>query len=180
MRSPPDLPTPSPGKPGTGRKPAPKGALRPVIGWREWVYLPELLDLPINAKIDTGARTSAVHAFDVRTFTDNGEPWVEFQLHPVQRQRHPDTLCRARVLDQRHVTSSSGHKQLRTVIATTALIGGVHWPIELTLADRDQMGFRMLLGREGLRRRFVVDPAKSYRLSGRAVPAPLTPQEPQS
>lgn len=149
-----------------------------MIGWREWIFLPELLDLPINAKVDTGARTSAIHAFDVRTFDEDGEPWVEFRLHPVQRQRHPDTRCVARVLDQRHVTSSSGHKQLRIVIATTALIGGVRWPIELTLTDRDQMGFRMLLGREGLRRRFVVDPAKSYRLSGRSPPPPMPSQEP--
>lgn len=153
---------------------------RSIIGWREWVQLPGLLEQPIKAKIDTGARTSALHAFNIARIKVDGEDWVEFGVHPVQRMRHPVVRCRAPVLDQRIVISSNGHKQLRYVVRTMAVIGDIRWRIELSLADRDQMGFRMLLGREALRRRFVIDPAGSYRLSARPPPAlPLAPQAPQ-
>lgn len=152
---------------GKPRIPSPdRASRRPVIGWREWISLPGLLDLPIKAKIDTGARTSAIHAFHITRIRVDGEPWVEFGVHPVQRQRHPEVRCRARLLDQRMVISSSGHKQLRYVVRTMAAIGDIRWPIELSLTDRDEMGFRMLLGREAVRRRFLVDPAGSFRLSG--------------
>lgn len=150
------------------RKPsADPASRRTVIGWREWVHLPALLGQPIKAKIDTGARTSAIHAFNIVQIKVDGMPWVEFGLHPVQRLRHPEVRCRAPLLDQRMITSSNGHKQLRYVIRTMASIGEVQWPIELSLADRDQLGFRMLLGREAMRRRFVIDPSRSFRLSGR-------------
>lgn len=140
---------------------------RPVIGWREWVLLPEWLDMPIKAKIDTGARTSSIHSFGTRHFVDRGQPHVEFLLHPIQGEDSPEVRCVAPVKDERWVKSSNGEAEFRIVIETMARLGPIDWPIELTLADRDVMGFRMLLGREALRRRFLVDPARSYRLSDR-------------
>lgn len=162
---------------GKTTKKAKPAASRSIIGWREWVQLPGLLDQPVKAKIDTGARTSALHAFNIARIKVDSEDWVEFGVHPVQRMRHPVVRCRAPLLDQRIVISSSGHKQLRYVVRTTAVIGDIRWKIELSLADRDQMGFRMLLGREALRRRFVIDPAGSYRLSARHSPALPPAQE---
>ena len=140
---------------------------RPVIGWREWVLLPALLDLPIKAKIDTGARTSSIHSFGTRRFTERGAPFVEFLVHPLQRRETPEIACVAPVKDERWVKSSNGGSEKRIVVETVARLGPIDWPIELTLADRDVMGFRMLLGREALRRRFLVDPGRSYRLSCR-------------
>ena len=139
----------------------------PVIGWREWVRLPGLLALPIKAKIDSGARTSSIHVFRTRRFTDGDAPYVEFVLHPLQRRATPEIVCVAPVKDERWVRSSNGEREHRIVIETAAKLGGVRWPIELTLADRDVMGFRMLLGREAIRRRFVIDPGRSFRLSRR-------------
>lgn len=140
---------------------------RPVIGWREWVLLPDLLAMPIKAKIDTGARTSSIHSFGTRRFTDRGEPHVEFLVHPRQGFDTPEIACVAPVKDERWVRSSNGESEFRIVVETVAHLGSINWPIELTLADRDVMGFRMLLGREAIRRRFLVDPARSYRLSDR-------------
>lgn len=139
---------------------------RPVIGWREWVLLPELLlELPIKAKIDSGARTSSIHSFGTRRFSEGGAPWVEFQLHPLQRRALPEIACRVPVKDERWVRSSNGESEKRIVVETRARLGSVHWQIELTLAARDVMGFRMLLGREAIRRRFLIDPGRSYRQS---------------
>ena len=133
-----------------------------VVGWREWVGLPDLRIERIKAKVDTGARTSALHAFDLETFTHRGSPHVGFNLHPVQRKKHPEIACVAEIRDKRAVVSSNGQREERIVILTTARIDGQDWPIELTLTNRDQMGFRMLLGREALRGRFVVDPGASF------------------
>ena len=160
------------------KRKADKAVGRAVIGWREWIQLPSLLELPIKAKIDTGARTSAIHAFNISRIEVDGVPWVQFGVHPVQRLRHPAIRCRAPLLDQRMITSSNGQKQLRYVIRTMAAIGNIRWSIELSLADRDQLGFRMLLGREALRRRFVIDPAGSFRLSGRQPGARQIPKDP--
>ena len=140
---------------------------RPVIGWREWVLLPDFLTVPIKAKIDTGARTSSIHSFGTRRFTERGEPHVEFLVHPRQGVDTPEIACVAPVKDERWVKSSNGESEFRIVVETMARLGSIDWPIELTLADRDVMGFRMLLGREAIRRRFLVDPARSYRLSDR-------------
>ncbi|HEX8443880.1 MAG TPA: RimK/LysX family protein [Allosphingosinicella sp.] len=140
---------------------------RPVIGWREWVDLPGLLAVPIKAKIDSGARTSSVHSFGTRRFVDGGAPMVEFLLHPLQRRETPAVVCVAPIKDERWVRSSNGEREYRIVIETEARLGETVWPIELTLADRDVMGFRMLLGREAIRRRFLIDPARSFRLSRR-------------
>ena len=138
-----------------------------VVGWREWACLPDLGVDKIKAKIDTGARTSAIHAFEIRPFEREGRHFVRFSLHPVQRRRRPVVDCEAEVIDERIVTSSNGERQHRYVIETTIKLGNESWPIEMTLTNRDEMGFRMLLGRSALRRRFVVDPGSSFRLSRR-------------
>jgi len=157
----------------SGKQTAPKHP-RPVIGWREWVGLEELGGIEVKAKIDTGARTSAIHAFRVRPFTERGAPHVSFLLHPVQRRQIPQMECHAPVQDQRQIRSSNGQQELRYVISTLARIGDREWPIELTLADRDQLGFRMLLGREAIRRHFVIDPGRSF-ISGRLTAAVAKP-----
>lgn len=133
-----------------------------LVGWREWAGLPEFTPTLIKAKIDTGARTSAIHAWNVRRFTEGGAPWVAFALHPVQRDNKQSVECRAAVHDVREIRSSDGAAQIRIVIRTMLTLGEARWPIELTLARRDQMGFRMLVGRTALRNRALVDPAKSY------------------
>ena len=141
-----------------GRK---KPAL-PVIGWREWVGLPELGISAVKAKVDTGARSSSLHAFAVEGFERNGDNWVRFQIHPVQRTNKTVVEAEAKVLEYRSVRSSSGKATNRPVIVTSIELLGLVWPVELTLANRDEMGFRMLLGREAFRRRFLVDAGRSY------------------
>jgi len=136
---------------------------RTTIGWREWVRLPGLGDSTVKAKVDTGARTSSLHAYDVEEFERDGESWARFSFHPVQRDEETTVSAEARLVGQREVTPSSGQSELRYVVETEAQIDGDLVPIELTLTRRDAMGFRMLLGRRALRGRFVVDPRRSYR-----------------
>lgn len=135
----------------------------PVIGWREWVSLPDLGIDNIKAKVDTGARSSALHAYDVEKFENNGEEWVRFKVLPVQRSDGTVVQLESKVVDTRFVRSSSGKTTMRPVIETNVQLLGVSWTVELTLANRDEMGFRMLLGRQAFRRRFVVDAGRSYR-----------------
>jgi len=139
-----------------------KKSTAPVIGWREWVSLPELGVRRIKAKIDTGARSSSLHAFDVETFRRRGKTWVRFRVHPLQRTAHKTVTAEAEVVARRRVKASSGHATLRPAIVTEVELLGRRWPIELTLANRDAMSFRMLLGREATRGRFMVDPGRSY------------------
>ncbi len=133
-----------------------------IIGWREWVGLPELGIKQIKAKVDTGARTSALHAFEIKPFSEGGVEHVEFRLHPMQRDLETIQICRAPVIDQRTVTDSGGHKEDRWVIATSVTIGPHTLPIEMTLTSRDEMLFRMLLGRTAIKNIALVNPARSY------------------
>jgi hypothetical protein len=134
----------------------------PTIGWREWVGLPDLGIELIKAKVDTGARSSSLHAYDLREFDREGARWVRFKVHPTQRSTLRVVEAEAQILDFRAVRSSSGKAIIRPVIVTMVELLGVSWAAELTLANRDEMGFRMLLGREAFRRRFLVDGGKSY------------------
>lgn len=134
----------------------------PVIGWREWVSLPGLGVERTKVKVDTGARTSSLHAFDLERFRRDGRPMVRFEAHPLQRDTSLSVPVEAELVDRRTVRSSSGDETLRPVILTEIELMDQRWEIELTLVRRDPMGFRMLLGRQAIRRRFVVDPARSF------------------
>ena len=137
---------------------------RIILGWREWVTLPDLHIGHIKAKIDTGARTSALHAFTVEAFNEKGKKRVKFGIHPLQKHTHEEVFCVADVKDERIVTDSGGHKEKRYVIETPVKIGDAHWAIEMTLTNRENMGFRMLLGRTAMESRFLVKPDASYLL----------------
>lgn len=147
---------------------APRADL-PHMGWREWVALPGLGIDWIKVKVDTGARSSTLHAIDVHRFERDGAAWVRFAVHPYQRDFAKTVRCEAPLVDERHVRSSVGHVQHRPVIRAVVRSGAVEWPVEITLTNRDAMGFRMLLGRQAIRHRFVVDPGRSY-LAGRRPP----------
>lgn len=138
-----------------------------TTGWREWVGLPDLDIEWIKAKIDTGARTSSLHAFDVIEFERDGEDWVRFSVRPWQENDADAIVHETRVHDRRAVRSSSGHAENRVVVILRLRLVGAEVDAEVTLTNRDEMGFRMLVGREALRRGYVVDPARSY-LGGRA------------
>lgn len=135
-----------------------------TVGWREWVGLPELRVDAIKAKIDTGARTSALHAFRIEPFWRGGEVWVRFELNPMQRSHAMRVACEARAVDERTVRNSGGGVERRYIITTMIKLGDATWPIELALANRDQMGFRMLLGRTALQGRALIEPGRSYLL----------------
>jgi hypothetical protein len=153
-----------------------KANAKSLVGWREWVELPDLSPVPLKAKIDTGARTSTLHAFDLVHHERDGEPWVTFEVHPVQRSRAHSTLVSHRIEGMRRVRSSSGHSEERPVIRTAIRIGERAFAIDVTLTSRDEMGFRMLLGRTAIRRRFLVDSGRSY-LHPVALRAPGVEQE---
>ncbi|WP_017293775.1 ATP-dependent zinc protease family protein [Geminocystis herdmanii] len=162
-----------------------KQRIIPLIGWRESLALPTLGIDKINAKIDTGARTSALHAFQIKIYrefdraapllSDRAVPllcdraaplherdMVKFRVHPIQRDTHTTIECIAPLIEYRHVTNSGGHTQLRPVIESMVKLGDYQWTIELTLTNRDAMGFRMLLGRQAVKNRFLVDCQKSF------------------
>lgn len=144
------------------RSPVPQPAPDWVAGWREWVSLPDI-DVPwVKAKLDTGARSSAIHAWDVVEHERDGEPWAAFEVHPWQRSDLDAVRVELPIVDRRVVRSSTGHEEERLVIATTIRVVGHDLAAELTLTNRDEMGFRMLVGREALRGHLVVDPGRSY------------------
>jgi hypothetical protein len=138
------------------------------IGWREWVALPDLGIPAIKAKIDTGARTSALHAFDLKIIEKEGREKVHFRIRPLQRKKKLVLVCTSDLVEQRMVTDSGGHREMRPVIRTPVSMGNIRWFIEITLTRRDTMKFRMLLGRSALNARFLIDPAESY-LTGKAL-----------
>lgn len=141
---------------------SPEQRILPVIGWREWIKLPQLGDFFIKAKIDSGARSSALHAQNIEEFKRNGSRWLKFEICPNQRRTDVIIQAEAELLDYRSVRSSSGKASVRPVIITEVELLGERWPIEITLTSRDEMGFRMLLGREAFRNRFLIDAGKSY------------------
>ena len=149
----------TPAEGGVPRSPAPRTAL----GWREWARLPDIGVSAIRVKVDTGARTSALNARHIEQFDRVGCQWVRFTLHP-DRHSTGEIICAAAIKDVRIVKDSGGHAEERFVIETVVGIGArpEAWPIEITLANRGGMGFAMLLGRTAIRRRFVVDPARSF------------------
>lgn len=135
--------------------------IKTIIGWREWLELPQLCTVPIKAKVDTGAKTSCLHAFHIDPFEQDGALWVTVGIHPHQHSLE-EFYFKTPVIDQRIVRDSGGHEENRYVIRTDATMGSFCWPIELTLTNRDEMRFRMLLGRNALKGQFLVDSAASY------------------
>lgn len=134
----------------------------PLIGWREWVSLPEFDVERIKVKVDTGARTSAIHAHRLEPYFVRGEHRARFVVCPFQRDERQRITVDVSVIDEREVRTSNGTVESRLVIQTEVALLGLTFPIEATLAQRDPMGFRMLLGREAIRDRFLVDPARSF------------------
>lgn len=139
-----------------------------IAGWREWAQLPELGVEMIKVKIDTGAKTSSLHAFDLLTFTYMGKEWVQFDVHPIQDNDLVTHTCIAPIVDYRWITSSTGHRQRRFIIYTQLNMGTFSSLIEISLANRDEMGFRMLVGRNALKGQVLVDPSHSFLLTHRA------------
>ncbi|MFT4823776.1 MAG: hypothetical protein ACJASY_003864 [Halioglobus sp.] len=151
---------------------------RRTLGWREWVGFPELGIKQIKAKVDTGARTSCLHAFRVEPFERDGTSWVSFDIHPIQGRVDKFVSCEAPLIGQRSIRDSGGHEELRCVIETVVTIGDERLVAELTLTDRDTMKFRVLLGRTAIRGKYLVDSSGSY-LCGKKkrtkkTPTPLT------
>jgi len=149
------------------------------IGWREWVGLPDLGIDQIKAKIDTGARTSTLHAYHIAPFEADGRTFVRFRVHPVQRRRLPDIECVAPVVARRSIRDSGGRAEERFIISTTLRIGEDRFEVELTLTNRDQMSFRMLVGRAAIRGRYHVDPGRSFR-TGRPIKRKARISDPKS
>lgn len=133
-----------------------------IAGWREWVSLPDLGIEHVKAKLDTGARTSALHAYDIEIVKRGGKDWVHFKVHPLQRNRLVVVKCQAELMGMRKVRSSSGHTSVRPVIETQLGFGNLDWKIQMTLTDRDAMGFRMLLGRQGMPANLLVSASHSF------------------
>lgn len=148
----------------------------PIIGWREWVALPGLGVGAIKAKVDTGARSSALHAWDIEVVDRRSKaPVVRFVLHPLQRDQSLTVDAEAPLVGWRDVRSSNGDVERRPVIRTLLALAGQELQLDLTLTQRDEMGFRMLVGRQALRRRFVIDPARSFAGGGSTVAASAEP-----
>ena len=132
-----------------------------LLGWREWASLPDLGIKNIKMKVDTGARTSCLHAFNLEPFSKDDRDWLRIWVHPRQ-DSDEEHVCEAPVLEQRTVTDSGGHRETRYVIKTTLVIGQQSFLTEVTLTNRDTMKFRMLLGRQAMNGRYLVDPQASY------------------
>ncbi len=133
-----------------------------IIGWREWIALPELKINSIKVKVDTGARTSSLHAFDVEKYLKDGIEYIKFKVHPEQGNIRKTVICHAPVVDYRKIKSSNGQSELRPVILTTITLLGEKWSTEVTLTNRDEMGFRMLLGRASIKKKFLVNSGNSF------------------
>ena len=143
-----------------------------IVGSEEWCSLPGLGLPAIKARVDSGAATSSLHAFNIVPFQRDGELWISFEVHPLQNDRSVVVRHEAPVLEQRSVRNTSGISENRYVIREELVLGEQRWPIELTLTNRDAMGYRMLLGREAMVGRVLVDPEGSHQL-GDVEPAQL-------
>lgn len=153
-------------------EPMRRDGLRCLVGWREWIFLPAGPTVPIKVKVDTGARSSALHATGIEPA---GVGLVRFTVHPHQRRSGDEVAIVAPLVDHREVRSSSGIVEPRPTVRLEVALGPHRWPVEVTLTRRDRMGFRMLLGRTALRGRFLVDPGASF-LHGHGDPhGPHTP-----
>lgn len=135
-----------------------------LIGSEEWCSFPQLNIPAIKARVDSGAKTSAIHAINIKPFLKNGENWLKFEINPIQNDNNTFISCEAQLIDKRIIKSSSGEKEKRFVIRTEICINQQNWTIELTLTNRDSMGYRMLFGREAMIGKFVVDPEKKFAL----------------
>ena len=135
-----------------------------VVGNQEWCAFPDLNIPAVKARVDSGAKTSSLHAFNIKVFEKDGQDWIGFDIHPLQRNKKVNIYCEALLIDKRMVKSSNGKGKRRYVIMTTLKLGEDPWPIELTLANRDSMGFRMLLGREAMKSRLMIDPDEKFLL----------------
>lgn len=135
---------------------------RKTIGWREWVSLPDLGVRELKAKVDTGADNSSLHAFDLERFEEDGRQMVRFEIHPRQRKRRPSIPCVAEVVGERMVKNPGGRAERRPIIRTTLVVAGEEFEALINLTTRDEMTFRMLLGRRTVRKNFIVDPGRSY------------------
>lgn len=140
-----------------------------IVGSEEWCSLPALGLPMVKARVDSGAKTSALHAFNIQTFTRNGEQWVSFEINPMQRDDRSKVRCEAPIVDQRNIKSSSGETERRHVIRTPIQFVNGSWDIEITLTNRDSMGYRMLLGREAMAGRMLVDPSLSFCLGEHSI-----------
>ncbi len=134
-----------------------------ILGWQEWIALPEFGLPALKAKIDTGAKTSALHTHVIEPFGTSKRPMVRFTVRPNPKCTDLEIAASAPVIDRREVMSSNGERQLRFVIATRVHMGAYSWPIEVTLTNREKMSYRMLLGRQAIRPNVLVDPDASFR-----------------
>ena len=141
-----------------------------IIGWREWLELPELGIAAIKAKIDTGARTSSLHTHFIEHIDNNQTERIRFGVRPLRKRKDIEVICETDILDYRRVKDSGGHSEIRCFILTPVKLGGYRWPIEISLTNREDMRFRMLLGRTAVKSGFLIDPNKSY-LTGRRLAA---------
>lgn len=137
----------------------------PIAGWNETASLPEFSVNAVRVKLDTGAKTSALHAYNVTPFDKKGVPWVKFEIHPLQNNDSVIVECTAPLMDERYIKSSNGQKEKRYIICSLIKIGDYEWPIEITLTNRDEMNYRMLLGRKAMQNRLLVDPHRTHLLS---------------
>ena len=133
-----------------------------MLGWKEWVELPDLGIKQIKAKVDTGARTSALHTYFAESYSKGSERWVKFGIHPLQGDTETHIICDTPLLEERNITNSGGQTEKRFVIETTLLIGGKRLKVEMTLTNRDSMKFRMLIGRTSMNGIFCVNPEAAH------------------
>ena len=135
-----------------------------IVGWREWVALPDLEIQSIKAKMDTGARTSALHTYFIEPIGDSIKPKVRFGIHPIQKSTKNVIICTADIIDQRQIIDSGGHPELRYIIQTSIFAGDRKWPIDISLTNREQMRFRLLIGRTAISNHLIIDPQLSFTL----------------